>query len=128
MRKCVTTVQTERPQNGNKTPRRKHAICMPDNYGKNTERLSEYLKLIIVYSSMKQSVARQQSKKNPLFHFHGNTEHFILLTVSTTPKIKGKVLLRLYDNNGYANAPQSNVVGTLSILSIPEILRNYGYY
>ena len=79
---------------------------MPDNYGKNAERLSEYLKLIIVYSSMKQSVARQQSKKNSLFHFHGNIEHFILLTVSTTPKFKGKVLLRLYDNNGYANAPQ----------------------
>jgi len=55
---------------------------------------------------MKQSVARQQSKKNLLFHFHGNTEHFILLTVSITPKINGKVLLRLYGNNGYANAPQ----------------------
>jgi len=47
------TVKPERPQNGNKTQGRKHAISMPDDYGKNEETHSEYLKLIIVHISKK---------------------------------------------------------------------------
>jgi hypothetical protein len=37
MRKCLNTVKPERPPNGNLTQRRKHAIRMLDDYGKNTD-------------------------------------------------------------------------------------------
>jgi hypothetical protein len=68
--------------------------------------------VFIVKSSTKFVVARRQCKVKPLVYFHGNAEHFVLLTAACTPTtIKWK-----HSNNGYANAPRCYVVGTLCIL------------
>jgi hypothetical protein len=43
-------------------------------------------------------------------YFNGKNEHFYIVPVATPTATKGKGLLRFYGNNGYAMAPQCNLV------------------
>jgi hypothetical protein len=67
---------------------RKYASFMLDNEEMNTDKHSYFI-LIIVDSSKKYFVARQQWKGNPQLHFHGNTKSSYIVDsyINTNTKI-----------------------------------------
>jgi hypothetical protein len=59
----------------------------------------------------------QNRKGNPSFRFHDNTEQFHTAECYMQfDNTKGKALLRLHGNNGYANAPH-HIIRTLRVYS-----------
>jgi hypothetical protein len=70
---------------------------------------------------MQYVVVRQQCKGKPLVHFHDNTDNFSIVysyISANNNRNEGSLFLRFHGNNGYANAPQCELVHTLHTLSI----------
>ena len=89
----------------------KDVICMPHNWGEDTDTYLQYVILSIVNSSAEYFVAGQQCTGNPLLHFHGNNEHFCIVhsNICASNNKKGTYGC-LYVVTGYTNIPQCNVV------------------